>query len=220
MSQLEVIRDFRSRLGDARDQGSRPTCLAFATSDAHAAARKRKRALSCEYLYFQAQRRGGKTAERGSTIEDTMDSLRNEGQPDERAWPYLDQLPSDAQEWRPPSRIARLFRRVSTSHSAAVGAIIEHLERGRLSVVALAISDSFYTIGGDGLLQATQSEASDFARRHAVLAVGYGLLQGERMILIRNSWGGRWGDAGHGWLPESYLSSRIKHVVVLGDAVP
>ncbi len=34
-----VQQDLRFRFGTARDQGARPTCLAFAASDTHAALR-------------------------------------------------------------------------------------------------------------------------------------------------------------------------------------
>jgi len=33
---IDVVCDIRHRFGPARDQGMRPTCLAFAVSDAHA----------------------------------------------------------------------------------------------------------------------------------------------------------------------------------------
>ncbi len=36
---IEIQVDLRSLLGDARDQEARPTCLAFAASDVHAALR-------------------------------------------------------------------------------------------------------------------------------------------------------------------------------------
>jgi len=31
---------------------------------------------------------------------------------------------------------------------------------------------------------------------HAVLAVGYGTLDGVEFALVKNSWGAKWGDAG------------------------
>jgi len=51
---------------------------------------------------------------------------------------------------------------------------------------------------------------------HAVMAVGYddnrvikntncGGTKTKGAILIRNSWGGEWGDGGYGWLPYEYV---------------
>jgi hypothetical protein len=57
MSVITAAVDLRSLFGTARNQGSRPTCLAFAASDTHAALRSGWVPLSCEYAFYQAQRR-------------------------------------------------------------------------------------------------------------------------------------------------------------------
>ena len=54
---ISIGRDLRSRFGAIRDQGSRPTCLAFAVSDAHAVARGPFDPLSVEQLYYHAVQR-------------------------------------------------------------------------------------------------------------------------------------------------------------------
>jgi hypothetical protein len=55
MSRITVRHDLRGRFGPVRDQQARPTCLAFATSDAHAATTDGKWSdLSCEYLLYKA----------------------------------------------------------------------------------------------------------------------------------------------------------------------
>ena len=55
MSSITVRHDLRGRFGPARDQGRRPTCLAFAMSDAHAATREPWAELCCEYLFYHAE---------------------------------------------------------------------------------------------------------------------------------------------------------------------
>ena len=57
MTEVAVKCDLGFLFGTARDQGDRPTCLAFAASDAHAALRAGWEPLSCEYAFYQAQRR-------------------------------------------------------------------------------------------------------------------------------------------------------------------
>jgi C1A family cysteine protease len=48
-----------------------------------------------------------------------------------------------------------------------------------------------------------------------VMAVGYDdkrrIRSDKGAILIRNSWGPDWGDAGYGWLPYSYIQRKIAH---------
>src|SRR5436305_462757 len=59
MSSITVSRDLRGRFGSARDQEARQTCLAFAMSDAHAAAIGGMWSpLSCEYLFYHAKQLG------------------------------------------------------------------------------------------------------------------------------------------------------------------
>ena len=57
MNSITIRKDLRSRFGPPRDQGQRPTCLAFAMSDAHGAARGPWEDLSCEYLFHHAKKR-------------------------------------------------------------------------------------------------------------------------------------------------------------------
>lgn len=40
---------------------------------------------------------------------------------------------------------------------------------------------------------------------HAVVAIGY--QHARRLLIIRNSWGHRWGDHGYGYLPYAFLTS-------------
>lgn len=59
MSLIVAIKDLRSAFGPGRNQGARPTCLAFAASDTHAALRADWSPLSCEFAFYHAQRRAG-----------------------------------------------------------------------------------------------------------------------------------------------------------------
>ena len=52
-------------------------------------------------------------------------------------------------------------------------------------------------------------------RRHAMLAVGSGHADDGDYILVRNSWGQRWGLSGHGWLHDPYLTSQLKATGVI-----
>jgi len=42
---------------------------------------------------------------------------------------------------------------------------------------------------------------------HAVLVVGYD--EARRVFIVRNSWGGRWGDGGHFYLPYDFFTHRV-----------
>lgn len=71
-----------------RDQGARATCLACATSDAHAMEHNCP-PLSAEFLFYHAIKVAtvGNLAD-GILFQEAAQALAQEGQPAEREWPY------------------------------------------------------------------------------------------------------------------------------------
>jgi hypothetical protein len=213
---IEVLSDLRGRFGPARDQGARPTCLAFAASDAHAALRDPWRTLSCEFVFYHAQRRAARPPASGAVLPTMLMALKEDGQPVEDAWPYLDALPPDLRTYGPPDNVS-VFRRNGEPRPTGLDEIISHLNAGRPSLVLMTISDAFYLPDAEGIVRAPTSEAPDPTRRHAVVAVGNGRIDRERAVLVRNSWGIDWGLAGHAWLPEAFIAPRVRHVALLTE---
>lgn len=122
MTAVTIFRDLRPDLGEARNQGPRPTCLAFAVSDTHAALRSGWSPLSCEFVFYQAQRRAGRTPDNGATLSAMLATLREEGQPEEIGWPYLAETPTDSTLWSPPDACTV----VAIMKSAVIAVRIEH----------------------------------------------------------------------------------------------
>ena len=67
------------------------------------------------------------------------------------------------------------------------------------------------------LVHPAPGESADLSQRHAVIAVGHGTTETQRVILVRNSWGERWGANGHAWLSEAFLTSRLFAAATLTD---
>ncbi len=209
MSEIALSVDLRAAFGPARNQGARPTCLAFAASDTHAAVREGWAPLSCEYIFYHAQRRAGRASSTGAILSSMLEALRQDGQPEEGGWPYLAAPPADAALWMPPQPIGQLFRRNGAKAPHALDLVIQQLDQGRPVIVLTKLSRSFYQKNPQGVVDPPVDEKPEDARRHAVVAVGHGLVDGQRAVLVRNSWGPGWGDAGHGWLTERFLAPRI-----------
>lgn len=219
MSDITVTVDLRASFGAARNQGARPTCLAFAASDAHAALRAGWAPLSCEYAFYHAQRRTGRAPNSGALLSSMLEALREDGQPEESGWPYLSTTPADAASWVPPREIGKLFGRNGATASHSIDRIIQELNQGRPVIILTMLSPAFYQRNPQGVVDPAPGEQPEPDRRHAVIAVGHGKVDGQRAVLVRNSWGQNWGDAGYGWLTERFLGPRIYAAATLLEEV-
>lgn len=205
--------DLRSKFGVTRDQGQRPTCLAFATSDAHAAVIGPFQPLSVEYLFYHAiQRMPGKNPHDGINFEAANGALSNEGQPAENEWPYLPHLPADLKSWVPP-RACGVMKRSLTEFVHPFDGIQELLEKNHPVIVILKLSAGFYRPDSFGIVH--DNDKTSFTGRHAVIAVGHGTASNGPTLLVRNSWGQKWGRDGHAYLHKSYVDSRALAVLTV-----
>jgi len=218
MSAVIAAVDLRTMFGAMRDQRQRPTCMVFAASDAHAGLRDGWTPLSCEYLFYRAITRAKRRPHQAAPLGETLIALRKDGQPPEEAWPYLPVTPPDPSTWLPPSPIGALFGRDGAAGTEEIAQVIAHVEAGTPVILLILLSDSFYRPDGSAVVSQANDELPDPNRRHAVIAVGTGQVAGEKVVLIRNSWGPKWGEGGYGWLTEKFLGPRLYATAILkGD---
>lgn len=137
-----------------------------------------------------------------------LETLREDGQPEEAGWPYLAKVPANVAAWAPPANVGEVFARDGLTTSAAVNAVVQELDDGRPVILLLMLSAAFFGPGSGGVVDAP-GEAPERDRRHAVIAVGHGDVDGQLAILIRNSWGDRWAAGGYAWLTEGFLGPRL-----------
>jgi hypothetical protein len=128
---IKSLVDLRGRFGLARDQNPRPTCMAFAASDAHAAARSGWTPLSAEWAYHHALKREGRLPHQGATLNAMLATIKSDGQPVEEEWAYSNAPIGDVGSWAPPAPARQLFFRDHELCASTVNDVIDQLLSSR-----------------------------------------------------------------------------------------
>lgn len=201
--------DLRTLHGSARNQGDRPTCMAFALSDLNGHRHQRPAQLSAEHLYRQAAglMPGWKPGD-GLDVDSALRAVSAPGQALEASIPYVAVEP--ALPLQPYPHCIPLFSGDYGRQLAVIATIDKALANDRSIGLVLRLTVEFFNVTAN-LPQVSFSPQFILGASHAVVAVGIGYdrVTKERHVLIRNSWGASWGDNGHAWLPESYIHTHL-----------
>lgn len=197
--------DLRTLHGKVRDQGDRPTCMAFALSDINGHRHQQPALLSAEHLYRQAAglMPGWKPGD-GLDVDAALHAVEAPGQALEAIVPYIAVEPTLPLE--PNPHCAPLFAGSYGRQPWMMSTIEGALASDRSIGLVLRLTAQFFTATAI-FPQIPFSPHAIFGQSHAVVAVGMGSdsVTSERHVLVRNSWGVSWGDNGHAWLSESYI---------------
>ncbi|MDA8073044.1 MAG: C1 family peptidase [Actinomycetota bacterium] len=210
--------DLSTKLGPARSQGHRSTCLAFAVSAAHETALYDEHDLldtSEEYLYWSAKQHD--TAGPGTTFAAVRDGLAANGQPLEEAWPYDKDRKDHLPTYQPPAAAHSAQPRWSPQLSpvpATPKSVRTELDAGRAVVLGIPTWPDLDT-PTEGRLSVPAKSDLDGAH-HAVVVIGYDEQTAE--MLIRNSWSETWGIDGTAWLPFAFLDEHLCATWVIAPA--
>lgn len=195
--------NFSSTLGEARDQGQRPTCLVLAGSDLNTAAHG-VGALSAEFLCHHAAKLADDWQPgRGFQMDEVLGAIRAPGQPLETRYPY--QPDNHEGPLTEPQGEFDLYASVGARRAATtVAAAVQHLQAKTPVGLVIQVCQALMT-PLNGVVEFDPFVLPDMY--HAVIGVGMGVHTdtGEVHVLVRNSWGTSWGVAGHAWLSLSLL---------------
>lgn len=172
------------------------------------------------FLYKATRDLLGWRGDQGAYLRATMKAMALFGVPAEKYWPYrvadFDREPpafcyAFAQNYQaenyfrldPPGR----------SGSNVLGTVKHFLAAGLPSMFGFSVYSSMPPIG-DGKGDIPYPGKGDrLAGGHAVMTVGYDdakkIGKEKGALLIRNSWGIKWGEQGYGWLPYAYVEASL-----------
>jgi C1A family cysteine protease len=216
--------DLRAWCSPIEDQGQLGSCTAQAGAGLYEYFERRAHGKHVDasrlFLYKVTRRLMGLSGDTGAYLRDTMKALVVFGVPPERHWPYqvdrFDEEPSAFLYSFAQSFQALRYYRLDppgASSDDILANVRRHLAAGLPSMFGFTVYASMPP-SGDGKGEIPMPTPTDsVAGGHAVAAVGYD--DGKKIgshkgaLLIRNSWGTDWGDAGYGWLPYAYVESRL-----------
>ena len=184
------------------------------------------------FVYKTTRNLLGVSGDTGAWLRNAMGALVLCGVPNEQYWQYTDQTPEFDQE--PPQFVyavadnfeaLKYFAHDPLSGNASVEEVIASVKK----YVAAGIPSMFGFWGyasfdsgdkpGHIPLPSDQEIAGDPEWGHAIVAVGYDDTRKIKntasnktttgALLIRNSWGTGWGQAGYGWMPYDYILKGI-----------
>lgn len=217
------VLDLRDRLRPVGDQGRRGTCVAFAVTAIHEADRRphgdsgRPDDLAEEVLFWGAKQVDGDHAD-GTRFTSANAALQRWGQPAEQLWPYDDRRDHRVPAYTPPPDAiepANCYLAMLRPVAAEVDVVYQELDAGRPVVLGIPVWDGFRRAHTEPL--PPPQPADVYPTRHAVVAVGHD--RGAPALLIRNSWGRRWGNDGHLWVDAALLTLATGAWVVDSSAI-
>lgn len=207
--------DLRNKMSQIGDQGKRPTCVAYALTACHEYYyNSSPKELSKDSLHWGCICQDG-PAFKGVSPETAMNVLKFKGQHLEQAWPYrpdLDEGPWEALQ--PPEVDGQIAFKITGTMRFEIkdpDNLDELLRKNGPLFITIPIWSSFYSIK-KGIIPLPDELIEELRGHHAVCIVG---LTDENNIIIRNSWGPKWGFSGYALMPFQYLKKYVSCVTLL-----
>ena len=206
--------DLRAGCVPVQDQGNLGSCTAHAIAGAigYLAVNAKAivvlpRAPSRLFVYYQERviERSVKI-DAGAEIRDGVKACAKVGVPHESFWPYA--VPKFTTKPPPMAYVDASLRKI-TEYQRVTG----------LRALRTSLADGFPVVFGFSVYESFESDevathgqvpmpakSERLLGGHAVLAVGYD--DASQRLIVRNSWGAKWGDKGYFTLPYGYVTNR------------
>ena len=209
---LPDIVDLRSGMPSVYNQGSLGSCTANAIGAAYDYDHNKQGSgfltPSRLFIYFnERDMEGTIDSDAGACIRDGIKSINTLGVCPESIWPYdIDKFTHKPSRAAYESALQDVSIEYSTVDNTSLNQVRTALASGFPIIFGMSVYDSFESqhvaqTGNVDLPGANESLVGG----HAVLCVGFDM--NTRRVLVRNSWGDSWGQAGYFTLPFTFFTS-------------
>jgi C1A family cysteine protease len=201
--------DLRPAMPPVYDQGQLGSCTGNAIAAAMEYERDRQGLSgfvpSRLFIYYNERAlEGTVSSDAGAVIRDGIKVVNNAGVCPETMWPYNIGVFTVT----PPKRcyIAALKDRlVQYEAIQTLGDLKDAISSNLAVVFGFTVYESFESVAVAQTGVMPMPKGGEHAvGGHAVVAVGYS--DAKRQVIVRNSWGPSWGDAGYFYMPYQYLT--------------
>jgi C1A family cysteine protease len=203
--------DLRPQCPPVFDQGQLGSCtgnaLAGAMGFLHRKLLNDETAFSRLFIYYNERViEGTVRQDAGAMIRDGVKSLANSGVCSETDWPYniakFKTKPSKKCFTDAAANKIAVYTRLSTLDD-----MLQCLAAGFPFVFGFTVYDAFESdaVARTGVLN-LPAKGEQVLGGHAVMAVGYDMAA--QRLIVRNSWGSGWGQAGYFTMPFAYVTNR------------
>lgn len=213
MKKLPRKVDLRTDELPVYDQGALGSCTAnaIATAFAYSVLKQQEEELyspSRLFTYYNTRLlEGNEDKDSGATLRSTVKVMNKVGVCDENFWPYtiskFKNRPTDICYKEAVGNKAIKYERLNRSLSDFKSCLVS----GFPFVCGFAVYESFETreVTKTGKM-VMPNKNEQFRGGHAIIVMGYDDDMG--CFIVRNSWGVKWGDKGHFYMPYEYLLDR------------
>lgn len=199
--------DLRPYFTSVKDQGRLGSCTSFATVSVYEYFVRRNSGkevdLSEMFVYYNTLRRSQTPEDGGTSIYQTVKAMGEDGVCLEKFHPYSD---SGVNEPSVEAVNDAATRKVTKALNVkcSLNDIKSAVAQGYPVIIALDVFEGLNTPTGFVARPTDEERAASDDNSHAMVICGYS--DPEKVFIVRNSWGVRFGDKGYCYIPYSYIT--------------